>query len=92
MLTVLAFVVGITAVAAVWGGIVLKVLWGWIVVPTFEMAELSLPAAIGVGLVVSFLTHQYVPTKDEDLPEILVHELLYPLIALVMGFVVHLFI
>ena len=85
-------VVGIDAVSAVWSGIVLKALWAWFMVPTFGLPDLSLPVAIGVGLVVSFLTHQYVHTKDEDLPRMLFDEFLYPLIALVMGFVVHLFV
>lgn len=87
-----ALLVGITAISALWGGIVLKALWAWFVVPTFGLPDLSLPIAIGVGLVVSFLTHQYVPTKDEDLPKVIVNDFLYPLIALVMGFVVHLFV
>lgn len=88
----LALLAGIKAAGAIWGGIVLKALWAWFVVPTFGLPDLSLRVAIGVGLVASFLTHQYVPTKDEDLPQAIIHEFFYPLIALVMGLVVRLFV
>lgn len=90
-MSVLAMIIGIPVAEAIWSGIVLKTLWAWFAVPTFGLPDLSLPVAIGVGLVASFLTHQYVPTKDEDLPKAIVHGFLYPLIALVMGWVVHLF-
>jgi len=37
-------------------GWVLTKLWAWFIVPTFALPALSLPAAIGVSVVVGFLT------------------------------------
>lgn len=88
----LVILICITATQAIWSGIVLKALWAWFVIPTFGLPDLSLLVAIGVGLTVSYLTHQYVPTNNEDLPKIFVVSFLYPLITLVMGWVVHLFV
>jgi hypothetical protein len=44
--------------AIVWRGYVLSLLWLWFLVPTFGLAALSIPAALGVSLVVSMLTHR----------------------------------
>ena len=41
-------------------GLALKMLWGWFMVPTFGLPTLSLAQAIGVGIMVGFLTHQYI--------------------------------
>lgn len=49
--------VALVALSAVLNGWALAILWGWFMVP-FGLPALSIPTAIGVALVVSFLTHQ----------------------------------
>lgn len=46
-------------------GYVLSVLWTWFMVPVFDVPELTVPMAIGLGLIVSFLTHQDQPPRQE---------------------------
>lgn len=41
-------------------------LWSWFVVTTFGLAPLSIPAAIGLAFVVSYLTHQPNPEASKD--------------------------
>ena len=38
-------------------GWALKMLWGWFVVPTFDVPQLSIPVAIGIAVIAAFLTH-----------------------------------
>lgn len=61
----LIFVLGIvfitivlTVLGAIWSGYVLSILWGWFIVPTFNLPALSIPLAIGIALVISYVTHQ----------------------------------
>jgi hypothetical protein len=60
MTVVLGFfgVLGLLAFSALWRGYVLTVLWAWFAVPTFGLPALHLAPAIGLSLLVSFLTHQ----------------------------------
>lgn len=81
---------------ALWSGYVLSKLWLWFVVTTFELAPLSIPAAIGISLVVRYLT--YMPPqidKDKSPTERLIESTVYafiiPLFALVVGSIVSLF-
>ena len=43
------------AVASIWRGYVLSILWGWFVVPYFALTPLSIPLAIGLSILVSML-------------------------------------
>jgi len=45
-----------TIAGIVWKGFVLTVLWGWFVVPLFRLPELTIPAALGLSLVVGYMT------------------------------------
>ena len=40
-------------------GWVLNVLWQWFIVETFGLPAISLGQAIGLGMIVNFLTYQY---------------------------------
>jgi len=78
-------------------GWALSILWGWFIIKAFGLPVLSIPLAIGVALVVGYITHQVDTKKDErEIGEILFNGFLYgtakPLIALSIGWVVHLFI
>lgn len=56
--------VGITALGAIYEGFILKTMWAWFIVPTFGLPALSIPVAIGICLIMAFLTHQ-IPPKSE---------------------------
>lgn len=81
----------------IWKGYVLTVLWGWFACPLFDLPKLHLAPAVGVALMASFLTHQYVDCqpKDEEpgekLAGLLVLSFLWPLMALAIGWIAHLF-
>ena len=82
----------------IWSGYALSILWGWFIVPVFSIQEISIPTAIGVVLVVGFLTHQD-PTKLKDnrefsevLLEGIIKGLTRPAIALATGLVITLFL
>lgn len=88
---------GLLAIGAVWKGYVLTVLWGWFVVPTFGLPVLAIAPAIGLSLVVSFLTHQSDATKEQDgssserFAKSVAHALLMPAMVLGIGAVVRQF-
>jgi len=53
------FLVGYTALGAWIGALVLRDLWSWFIVPLWPMLwELQLSEAVGISMVVGFLTHQ----------------------------------
>lgn len=92
--------VAMAAVAIIGGwllsGWVLTILWGWFIVPTFGLPRLGIAPALGVSLVVGYLTRHWVDVKS---PERTSAErwtrtfaiTLSPLLSLGMGWVVHLF-
>lgn len=56
----LALVPAMLLASAALGGWVISVLWGWFVVPTFHVAAITVPQAIGVDLIVTYMTwHGY---------------------------------
>jgi hypothetical protein len=85
------------ALSSVWRGYVLTVLWAWFVVPTFGLPALALAPAIGLSLVVSFLTHQLTSKEDDkrDFSDRMARAigvvLLMPLFVLGIGWVVRQF-
>lgn len=63
---VIAFVL-LAALSTVANGFVLVKLWQWFVLPTFESAPvLSTVPAMGLGLIVAFLTYQSRPDEEKD--------------------------
>ena len=99
-LAVLGGIFGIAlliAVASIWRGYVFSVLWGWFIVPTFALPALSIPLAIGIAMVVSFLTYQFHHNKDDrktgdKVAAAVGTIILYPLLTLGIGWVVLQFI
>jgi hypothetical protein len=91
-------VLALLALSLIWRGYVLAVLWGWFAVPTFGLPELALAPAMGLSLVVSFLTYQIDATKKQEGSEMArftkaaAHSLLMPALALGVGWVVHQFV
>src|SRR6185312_14883195 len=81
---------------ALLNGYALSMLWQWFVVSTFEARPLSILPAIGISMVVSFLTKQYDsaapdPSKSAGyhMGELIAYAVLNPLFALVFGWIVH---
>ncbi|HEY4515210.1 MAG TPA: hypothetical protein VJJ22_03585 [Candidatus Paceibacterota bacterium] len=72
-------------------GAALMLLWGWFMVPTFSLPSLSLSQAIGVGIVISFLAQPYIPKDEDGRNESIVHDIIVPFLATLIGWIVHQF-
>lgn len=89
-------------VGSVLNGIVLSILWGWFIVPTFGIPQLGIPQAIGICLIASYLTHQFTYQKEDDdeplerLYKMFKHQLNFliikPTATLAFGWLFHLFL
>ena len=84
---------GLLALGSIWNGFVLTLLWAWFIVPTFNLPALTLAPAIGVPLVVGFLTYQAKPEQDgkdktEALLDSVMHMALKPAVMLAIGWIV----
>jgi len=51
---------------SIFSGYALSVLWGWFIVKTFGLPGLTIPAAIGLAMMVNYMTHQLNDKKNED--------------------------
>ena len=77
-------------------GWALSLLWGWFFVPTLGLPSLSIVQAIGVSIVVSFLTARYAATDDKDkgkdkwekFAQAIIYAVLHPLAVVGIGYVV----
>ena len=81
--------------SAIWAGFTFSVLWAWFVVPTFSAPPLTIPVAIGLVLLVAFLTYQHSrssTTGDTSTAEMIARAILRPALVLLLGYVVHLFV
>jgi Na+(H+)/acetate symporter ActP len=79
-------------------GWVLSVLWGWFIVPIFNAPQLSIPYAIGISFIIHMLTNKQSDTtnnKDKDVTTIIIEALvstfITPLLVLLFGWIVTLF-
>ena len=105
LIAVLGIIIGMAvligsaiAVGAILNGYVLTILWGWFIIPTFHLPPLSIPAAIGIAMVASYLTHQYAPDveeKERSTGEKILRTaltiVLRPVSVLGIGYIVHLY-
>jgi len=94
-------IVGVGAllvISSIWRGYVFSVLWKWFIVPVFPaMPFLTIPVAIGIAMVVSFLAYQYTYTKDDRsdtdrMASAFGIALIYPALVLLIGWIVTLFL
>ena len=83
--------IALMIVAYLVNGVALKLLWSWFMVPTLGLPVISLVQAIGIGIVIGFLTQQHIPRNEDEKKELLVFEVLNPVLAIAVGWVVHLF-
>jgi len=99
MVVLIMFV--ITPIAMLFNGMVFCILWGWFIVPTFELPALSVLEAVGISVVWSALAvgvnRQQIKDLLNDDPDeskvgivkLVVDGFVYPVIYLVIGFIVH---
>ncbi len=75
-------------------GLALKFLWGWFMAKKFELPQLSVPEAIGIILVASLLSHQFIPKKvdKETITELYGFNFGMPCVVFVFGWIAHFFI
>ena len=85
------------AVSTLWKGYVLSVLWVWFAVPLGAPA-VGMIQAMGIALLVSFLTYQHIssPKKEQSTAEAMgdavAMALMYPLLALCIGWCIKYFL
>lgn len=88
--------IAVIILSTLWSGYVLKVLWSWFVAGTFGLPQLTVNAAIGLALIVKYITRPFEGEKDDRISaELLVRVALVgalkPALVLGVGWVVHLF-
>lgn len=87
-------VIGATVIHAILSGWVLSLMWAWFIVPKFQLPPLNVTEAIGVSLVVGFLTIQYSSSngKERSLEGKAIDLIMYvvgrPLLALLIAWIV----
>lgn len=75
-------------------GIALKIIWNWFIVDYFQIKELTIPVALGISVLFSLFKDIKVkrnPEKDSP-ASVVVIALIVPIIALGLGYVIHLFV
>jgi hypothetical protein len=87
----------ILILSPIWRGFVLSKLWLWFVVSTFGLPVLGLAQAIGISLIVSYLTLATPSKKPDDAPkyslvECVAISIVIPAFALLMGWIVQFFL
>ena len=82
----------------IFNGWALMLLWGWFVVIPFGLPALSLGQALGLSMVVSFMTYQYIdcqPDKDQSGTEKVLTAVAYsifrPLFIALLGRILYFF-
>jgi hypothetical protein len=86
--------------AAIVNGLALAIMWGWFIVPALHVGSITIPEAIGLSMVVSYLTnHGSTSNKDDkskSTSERFINASLVaictPAVVLAMAFIVHLFV
>lgn len=93
-LAIVIFSAAAIVLAAIVRAFVLTVMWGWFVMPTFGLRELSIPAAMGLSLILGMLTNPGTNKYDDhdkaELFGVLVGAAFGPLLILVLGAIVQL--
>ncbi len=90
---VMVYLFVLMPLGVMWSGFALSKLWAWFLVPALGVPPLSIPAAIGLALVVSYMTYQGTNAdKDRNTTERVIDGALTlalkPAIALGFGWVV----
>lgn len=88
--------VAIIILSTLWSGYALSVLWGWFVAGTFGLPQLTINSAIGLAIIVGYMTKTIDTQKSgKSANEVLVNGVLLgilkPALALATGWIVRLF-
>ena len=80
----------------IWSGYVFSIMWAWFIVSIFNAPVLSINSAIGLSLVVSYLTYRVDNKEDkrtvvEKFGSMVVNAAMKPLVFLAFGYIVRLF-
>ena len=88
--------IGLMVMSSIINGFVLTKLWAWFVVTTFELPQLSIPTAIGISMVVRYLTYQWQPDLEggsgDKVAKSVGFSIMFPFMTLCLGWIVHLFV
>jgi hypothetical protein len=88
ILVVIILVVAIIAALILVRGFVFYKLWSWFLTP-LGLPEIGLAHAIGVGLVITYMTHQIMPADEKDRSgERLAYTLIGTLLVLAIGWII----
>lgn len=87
----------ILVLGMLWAGYVLSILWAWFMVPAFGLPAISIPLALGIALIVSYLTREITTDRtDKPYAEMLAFKAviatLKPFFALITGWIIRLFV
>ena len=83
----------IISLVAVLNGWVLTKMWGWFIVPTFDVPMLGIVPAIGLSIIASYFTTDTSKSDSEsdkyenELLKLLLDETFYPLVYLIISWV-----
>ena len=103
ILFALALIVASVAGGAIINGFVLRVMWGWFIVPVFHLPLPTLVQAMGLCLIVNFMfrfSHnpprprkpdEKKPSRNEVVGRSIGHAIGTPLMVLLFGWVLHRF-
>ena len=101
-LLIAALVVAFITASTLFSGFVLATLWGWFLVPTLHVGAITTLQAAGISVVVKFLTYQVNikelldtdegPDKWKKPAAGVIFAFVYPLLTLLVGWVIHQFI
>lgn len=82
-------------VAVVASGIAIMLLWEWFISDYFGLKQLSIPEALGLSIAVHYLTDQGVRPHEDDnrsTEEKLLYGIFVPVLAIALGWLIHLFV
>lgn len=93
---VILSILGIPALmflSALFDGWALSILWKWFVVNTFNIQSITIAQAIGLSLIVGYMTRDYSTSKKEDHPWVTatIMAIMKPLLTLLIGWCITLF-
>ena len=92
VIAVVAFVVIVVGLAAILNGFTIMTLWGWFVVPFFGLPPMNIPLGIGMGLLTTYMTHQYSGGNERTTKDHLTAVVTKPLATLLIGWIVTFFL
>ena len=88
----------VIVLGCIFNGYAVSVLWQWFVVPVFQAPALTIPTAMGIALLVGYLTYQEVNSSSDNkepwaiIAEFTARVIVKPTVALLVGWIITLFL